>query len=325
MRTDQRNRTRRYGVIAIVVLVLAMAAAFNLSKVPGISGATYYAEFADASGLHTGNIVQIGGIRVGRVTGVELEGNKVRVKFTVDHGVDFGTETGASIEVLNLLGEKYLQVTPAGPGQLEGHGTIPLDRTHAAYDIVGVLGDLTTTTEHIDTDHLKDALNVLSDTIHSASPELEPTLQGVSRLSRTIASRDAGLRQLLHSANTVATLLASRRTDLIGLMKDADLVFAELRLRKDAIHQLLVNARVLAVQLRGVAVDNQHQIGPALAEVDQLLGLLVKRDKQLKALLSRVGPYASILGNIIGTGPWFDAYVANLAGIPTGEFVPGNY
>jgi phospholipid/cholesterol/gamma-HCH transport system substrate-binding protein len=323
--TSSPARLRRYGAIAIFSMVLAMAAAFNLSKVPGIAGVTYYAEFADASGLHAGNIVQIGGIRVGRVNDITLEGAKVKVTFTVDPDVEFGTESGASIEVLNLLGEKYLQVSPAGSGQIDGHGVIPLERTESAYDIVGVLGDLTTTTEHIDTESLKSALNVISDTIKQSSPELEPTLRGVSQLSQVIASRDGDLRQLLKSANTVATLLASRRNDLVGLKKDADLVFAELRLRKAAIHQLLVNARELAEQLRGVAADNQKQIGPALAQVNELLGTLITHEKQVKAVLHRVGPYSSILGNIIGTGPWFDAYVSNLAGLPTGEFVPGAY
>ena len=46
-------------------------------------------------------------------------------------------------------------------------------------------------------------------------------------------------------------------------MKNSDLVFQEVR-RKQAIHLLLVNARDLAEELRGVAQDNQAQIGPAL-------------------------------------------------------------
>jgi len=93
--------------------------------------------------------------------------------------------------------------------------------------------------------------------------------------------------------------------------------------RKAAIHRLLVNARILAVQLRGVATDNQAQISGALREVDDLLDLLNSKEKELKATLNALGPYASILGNIIGTGPWFDAYASNLAAIPTGEFLPG--
>jgi phospholipid/cholesterol/gamma-HCH transport system substrate-binding protein len=64
-------------------------------------------------------------------------------------------------------------------------------------------------------------------------------------------------------------------------------------------------------------------MGPALKEVDDLLDLLNSKEKELKATLAAVGPYASILSNIIGTGPWFDAYAVNLAAIPTGEFQPG--
>lgn len=325
MSARSKSSMAGYGAGVVVALVVALVAAFNLGKVPGIAGTTYYAEFADASGLRSGNIVQVGGIRVGRVSGIELDGAKVKVKFTVDGDVELGDQTAASVEVLNLLGEKFLKVEPAGSGAMDKGDVIPLDRTEAAYDIVGVLGDLTTTTEEIDTETLTSALGVVSDTIEQASPELGPTLEGVSRLSRTIASRDEELRELLGSARTVATLLADRRKDLVGLMKDADVVFVELRLRRETIHQLLVNARDLAVQLRGVATDNQDQIGPALDEVNELLGTLNKKDKQLKALMSKVGPYASILGNIIGTGPWFDAYAVNLAGIPTGEFIPGAY
>ena len=92
-------------------MLVIMAAAFNLSRFPGFGGDTYQALFKDASGLHKGNMVQIGGIRVGRVQSVSLEdSNKVLVTFEVDHGVDFGTDSSASIEVLNLLGEKFLDV-----------------------------------------------------------------------------------------------------------------------------------------------------------------------------------------------------------------------
>ncbi len=122
---------------------------------------------------------------------------------------------------------------------------------------------------------------------------------------------------------TSARCWPTAATDLVDLMQNSSLVFEEVERRKAAIHRLLVNARELAVQLRGVATDNQAQIGPALKEVDDLLSLLNSKDKELKATLNALGPYASILGNIIGTGPWFDAYAVNLAAIPTGEFLPG--
>jgi phospholipid/cholesterol/gamma-HCH transport system substrate-binding protein len=313
----------RLGAITLVLMLLVMAASFNLSKFPGFAGTQYRAEFTDASGLRSGNIVQVGGIRAGRVDEVELEGAKVVVNFEVDSDVEFGTDSQASIEVLNLLGEKYLQLTPAGSGQLEEDSVIPASRTESAYDIVGVFGDLTTTTERIDTGKLEKALSAVSDTMNATAPEVHSTFEGISRLSRTVASRDEQIQSLLSSSHSVSKLLANRSADIVKLMDRSDLVFQEVERRKAAIHRLLVNARILADELRGLARDNQAEIGPALQQVDDLLDMLIRKEDQLKATLDAVGPYSAILGNIIGTGPWFDAYVFNLAAIPTGEFQPG--
>jgi phospholipid/cholesterol/gamma-HCH transport system substrate-binding protein len=313
----------RLGAITLVVMLVVMAAAFNLSKFPGFGGDTYQAYFADASGLHKGNMVQVGGIRAGRVQDVQLKDGKVLVTFEVDHGVEFGTDSQASVEVLNLLGEKYLNLVPAGHGQLDQDTPIPVDHTSSSYDIVGVFGDLTRTTEQIDTHQLDQALDVVSDTVNRAAPEIQASFEGIARLSESVATRNTQIQALLRSSQDVSKLLADRSADIVDLMQHSSLVFKEVERRKDAIHRLLVNARELALQLRGVATDNQAQIAPALKQVDGLLSLLNSKDKELKATLNALGPYASILGNIIGTGPWFDAYAVNLAAIPTGEFQPG--
>jgi phospholipid/cholesterol/gamma-HCH transport system substrate-binding protein len=310
------------GVIALVVLLLAMAAAFNLQKFPGFRGTPFHAELTDASGLHVGNIVEVAGIRVGRVNNLRIEGKKVVVDFDV-HDATLGADTEASVEVLNLLGEKYLKLTPRGKGSLDSGATIPLSRTSAGYDIVDTLDELTTTTEQIDRPQLSKALSTLATTIDAASPQVRSSFTGLARLSHTIAARDDGLRSLLARAQRVTKLLDERKGDLVGLMKQGDLVFQELISRRDAIHTLLVNARQLAVQLRGLAEDNQRQIGPALSELRQAIGFLNDRKQELSDTIKNYGPYASILINIIGTGPWFDAAIPNLAGLVTGEFKPG--
>ena len=69
-----------------MVALVAMAAAINLQKLPGLPRHGYQAEFTDASGLHKGNMVQIAGIRVGRVSEIDLAGDHVVVHFTIDPG-----------------------------------------------------------------------------------------------------------------------------------------------------------------------------------------------------------------------------------------------
>ena len=52
MRRYSDAKILRLGAITLVVMLLVMAAAFNLSKFPGFGGDLYRAEFNDASGLH---------------------------------------------------------------------------------------------------------------------------------------------------------------------------------------------------------------------------------------------------------------------------------
>lgn len=319
-RTDRQ--LGRLGLICIVVLLVVMAAAFNLQKFPGFRGVTYHADFKDASGLKVGDIVEIAGIRVGRVDAIKIQGDHVRVDFDV-HGAKFGTSTTASIEVLNLLGQKYLRLEPIGADTMADGKTIPLEHTTASYDIVAALDDLTTTTSNLDLNQLQKALATLSQTINAAAPETHDSFVGLARISQTIASRNDQLRDLFARAQSVTTLLDQRKGDLIGLMKDGDQVFQELISRHQAIHDLLVNANTLAVQLKGVATDNQAQIGPALKELNDAITFLNQRKDELEQTIKYYGPYASVLMNVIGTGPWFDAYVPNLANMATGEFVPG--
>lgn len=311
----------RRGAIALAIMAVVLVSAFNLQKFPGFKGTDYRAEFADAGGLHVGSIVQIAGIKVGRVNGFEIQGDKVVVKFDV-HDAEFGPDSTAAVEVLNLLGEKYLQINPKGSGQLAADGVIPLKQTDVAYDIVGTLSELTTRTEKINTNRLSKALSVLGDALNASAPEVQQTFTGISRISKTIASRDKRLSQMLTRANSVTKLLVSRRGDLTQLMKRADLVFKEIKLRRAAIHRLLVSARRLAVSLEGVVADNKAQMRPALQELKSLTTYLESKKGDLDNVLNRAGPYVRILSNVLGTGPWFDSWVPNFASMATGEFVP---
>lgn len=312
----------RLGAICLAVLVVALAASFNLQKFPGFRGTSYTAEFSDASGLRTGNIVQVAGIRVGRVNDVTIKGDRVLVHFDV-HDAELGKKTRASVQTYNLLGEKFLDIIPQGSGEMDGGDTIPLDRTDAGYDIVGTLGTLSEKTDKIDTAQLGKALSTLADTLKQAAPEVKSSFSGLSRISKSIASRDEDLEALLTRAGNVTELLDQRKGDLVKLMKEGDLVFKELINRQKAIHSLLVNARKLATELKGLAKDNEKQIGPALKELGETTKFLTDREALLRRTIHDLGPYASILINIVGTGPWFDAYVPNFAGLGTGEFTVG--
>jgi phospholipid/cholesterol/gamma-HCH transport system substrate-binding protein len=322
MARHSERSVMRLGSIALVVLLLVMAAAFNLQKFPGFRGTGYHANFTDANGLARGDMVQIGGVRVGRVDSIDIHRDHVRVNFEV-HDADLGSKTAASVEVLNLLGTKFLNLTPDGDGEMAKGSTIPLSRTRTTYDVVSTLNQLTTTTEQLDTDQLATALRTLAGTIDASAPEVHDSFTGISRLSASIASRNTEVADLIKHANGVTRLLADRKSDLVTLMQRGSEVFEELQSRKQAIHRLLVGARTLADSLKGIADDNREEIGPALADLHEVTANLRKQKANIQATIHNLEPYADVLINVIGTGPWFDAYVPNLVGMVSGEFVPG--
>lgn len=322
MRRYSSSQIVRIGAISMVVLFLLMAAALNLQKFPGMRGTGYTAQFSDASGLHKGNMVQIAGVQVGRVSKIELKGSYVVAHFDIDNGVSFGNQSTAQIEVLNLLGEKFIDLHPKGSAKAEGGSTIPLERTDSSYDIVKVFGELSDTTERIDIPQLQQALTTVASTMDRTSEEAGAVFDGLSRVSQSIASRDDELKQLLERASSVTRLLADRKGDLVQVIKDGNLILAELRSRRAAIHTLLLNTAQLSRQLGGLVDDNQKQIGPMLADLHEVTQTLVKRKGQLQKAIHNLGPYTRILSNIIGTGPWFDAFASNLGTIAT-ENSPG--
>ncbi len=298
------------GLTAIAVLLVL---AFNIQSIPFIGGGEHYsAAFSEAGGLIEGDDVRVAGVKVGTVEKVDLEGSHVVVDFAVTEPAAFGQETGASVRMKTLLGQKYLALEPAGPGQLAGDSRIPLDRTVSSYDIVNAFTDLATTTEQIDTDQLAKSLTTLSTEFRDSPPQVKAALDGLSRLSTTIASRDGELKRLLAAANSVSGTVAERNKAVESIIKDADLLLVELNARRDAIHTLFTNTSAMAKQITGLVRENRAELKPALDELTKVLAVLQKHEKDLGDTIAAMAPFTRLFSNVLGNGRWFDTYIENL-------------
>ena len=302
------------GVIGISLIALMMLGAFRADRLPIIgSGDTYKADFAEIGGLKTGNEVRVAGVSIGKVEGIELAGNKVRVTFKIDKGTKFGTETGADIRVRTLLGAEFLALTPKGPGQLPKGSVIPLERTIAPYDVVQAFPDLSKTTDQIDIPELSKALNSLADISASTPEEFRGAIKGVSDLSRNLAARDDQINTLLVNLKKVSGVLNSRNTELVTLFKDSDVLFQAISARRDSIHRLLVSTQTISTQLRGLVKDTRSDLKPALDQLDVVTTMLRKNEASLDEALRTYPGFLRVFSNPLGTGPWFDTYLGGAA------------
>jgi phospholipid/cholesterol/gamma-HCH transport system substrate-binding protein len=310
------------GAIGLGLIGLLLFGAFNAQNLPLIgSGDVYHAAFSEAGGITKDDDVRIAGVRVGKVTGIELENAHVRVDFKITGDAAFGPQTSASIRLKTLLGQKYLALVPSGAGQLPQDSEIPLARTVSSYDIVDAFSDLTSTTEQINTGQLAGSLDVMAKEFRDSPEQVKLALNGMSRLSMTIAARDDGLRSLLARANRVSATVASRNNTTAKLINDADLLLVELQARREAIHTLFTNTSDLAIQLTGLVRDNRAALKPALDQLTGVLAVLTSHEHDLDKIIAEMAPFTRVYANTLGTGRWFDTFVANLT-VPEGVLKP---
>lgn len=293
---------------AAVVLVL-FALVFNFDRLPIVGeGPEYAADFTDASGLQTGEDVRVAGIKVGTVSGIDLDGAQVRVSFH-SKGVSFGTDTRASIEIQTLLGQHYLSLLPAGHGQLRAGATIPLDHTSTPLNIVPAFQQLTGTVDDIDTKQVAQAFDTLSAALGGTAPEVRQTLAGLSALSASVSSRDDQIQELFRKAHNVSGVLASRDQQIGQLLTDTNSVLDLLNRRRDTIRQIITGTDALAGQLTGLVRDNRAQLQPTLDKLHSVVEVLQRNDQNLDALIGQVTVYGREFTNVGGTGRWFDGTI----------------
>ena len=305
------------GAISIAVIIGLLVVAFKAGDLPLIGGGdTYHAAFAESGGLKVNDEVRIAGVRVGKVTGVELDEDKVITTFKVDTPSEFGQQTVAAIKVKTLLGAMYLSLEPEGPGQLKEDSTIPVSRTRSPYDVVDAFSGLANRAEQIDTDQLADSLDTLAELTKDTPAAFQGTLRGLSRISATVASRNQQIGELLQNLHTVSGVLAERDQDIVTLMKNSDVLLRALVARREAVHRLLVSTSRLSQELTLLVKQSRGDLKPALSNLEGVVKLLLKNQSNLDEGLRLMAPFYRVFANTLGTGPWFDTWISNLPPVP---------
>jgi phospholipid/cholesterol/gamma-HCH transport system substrate-binding protein len=291
-------------VVAALVVLLAM----NLGKLPFVHPThTYYADFANADGLKSGDDVRVEGISVGSVSSVSVQGDHVHVAFTVKSGLRLGAQSRASIEVATVLGNLFLQVESAGGGRLAPGATIPQSRTVPAYSLLGALNAFGHFSERTDIATLQRSLRALATTISGIAPgEARAALRGLADVSGTLAAKQQQVSQVLEAADSIVTTLNDNSGALVGLLAQGDEFLKLVQQRQALVTKLLRDTARLGTELRLLIGRNGAQLHTLFASLDTVSALLVKERRQLQNAVVYLGQFGVNITNVTGAGPWLD-------------------
>jgi phospholipid/cholesterol/gamma-HCH transport system substrate-binding protein len=131
------------GVLVLAGLLAVAYLAINLGELDVFGKETILikARFQSVSGLKTGARVEISGVMVGKVTGIELDRKKMAamVSMKVEKGLELTDDTIASVRTSGLIGDKYIKLAPGGSPVVLTEGGL-ITETESAVDIEEMLG-----------------------------------------------------------------------------------------------------------------------------------------------------------------------------------------
>ena len=137
----QRGRLElAVGVFVVLGIVSMGYLALKLGKLELVGGGYYdiHAEFSSASGLKPGAPVEIAGVQVGRVKTIGLNDSQAAVTLALQSEIEIYSDAFASIRTRGIIGEKFMELSPGGSGDLLRTGDSILD-TEAGIDLEQVI------------------------------------------------------------------------------------------------------------------------------------------------------------------------------------------
>ena len=96
------------------------------------------ADFANASGLAPGSVVELAGVQVGQVITITLIDTRSRVSIRLPDEVRLPDDSIASIQTKGLLGGHYMLITPGGSEEMIPPGG-KIRETESPLDLPGLM------------------------------------------------------------------------------------------------------------------------------------------------------------------------------------------
>jgi virulence factor Mce-like protein len=220
---SRRSAPVRSFTTALVVL-LAAAALPACGLWPG-GGDTYtlHAYFPRAVSVFSSSDVKVLGLPAGTVTAVEVEGDQVRIDMRIKDSIDVPKDVTAQIVPQSLIGERYIQLSPAfkeGMERAEDGMTIERDHTIVPVEPDEAFAAIKDFLDSLDPKGLGRLVTNLEEDLRGNGTTLNSALGSLSELVTTFAEKDEALTRIVDSFDRLTATLASREQQL-GEVLDA--------------------------------------------------------------------------------------------------------
>jgi phospholipid/cholesterol/gamma-HCH transport system substrate-binding protein len=319
MKHFRERNLKVIGLMTVVVVVAFVYGGLEFPKLPLVNNQTTHSAYlSDAANLVDTDQVWVYGVSVGSVTEMALEGDKVKVTFTVDPALHLGSTTSAAVEVQNPIGTEVLKLSPSGPGSLDT--TIPMSRTSVPFTLVDALSGFSNEVQGYNKAALEKSFNVVAQNLSATSAsETQEAFKGLARLSQIFGGQSGDIAAVITQGAGITSILSQRSGQLFNLVGQADIVLRVLEQRRAVIKSLLDGTASLSHQLSQFLSTNSSQLTTLFDNLQSVSAVLAQNADNLGRAIPLLAGLAKYTANSTGSGPFVDAAVPTLL-IPDNVF-----
>lgn len=246
-------------------------------------------------GLFKGSIVTYRGVRVGKVTDLEIaRSGGVDVTVALSAGAKVPRDTEARVRSLSPVGEQYLDFQPEsadGPYLADGDkingfaDDVPVSLAQTAIEVDGLL-------DRVDEKQVQVLMDELEAAVGEPDGNLESLLASSDLLTTSLEDSWPATLSLLENGEIVGQLLANHRLDFAKLSRSAAVLARWLRSFDGDFEKMLKTAPEDFDQLAILMADLRPVLPKTLNELVDLTDVLYKREPHLRELL-KTFPYGT--------------------------------
>jgi len=257
-----------------------------------------------AGGLFEGSAVTYRGVKVGKVTGIELTDEGVEAHLRLSAGTEVPRASRAVVRSLSPVGEQYLDFQPATADEpyLESGDTIPASSTDIPRSLQSTVVAVDGLMRQIDEKKLHTTLLELSEGLAGTGDELGRMIDDGQLLLGELERIFPQTERLLRNSETVLDIVPDHRADLRRLGTSAKRLAAFLRDYDPELRDTLRDAPDQIDQLEAL-VQDARKVLPGFLDVGvSITDLFTMYEPHLRSLLQGYAPGLGVLTDAISGG-----------------------
>lgn len=291
------DAVRRMAIPGIVVVLLLVAGVWMFTGADGRK--TLTAHFPRTISLYEGSDVRVLGVAVGKVDQIDLEGTEIVVQMSYEGDVDLPEDAEAVIIAPSIVGDRYVQITPAytGGARLADGAVLENDRTSVPLELDQIYSSLNDLTVALGPDGankngaLTDLLEVTADNFDGQGAQFKQTIQDFSKLSQTLDNNKEELFSSAASLEKFIATLAQNDATVRAFNQSLSNVSSMLNGEKEELAASLRNLSVALGEVTTFVADNKASLSRNIKGINRVAKVLVKQRAALDETL-RTAPLA---------------------------------